>query len=223
VRGFVRVRRHYVAELDGVERQILAGAFADTATLLGAPLAEDAGVPEDDGPAAHGTGGDDPLALLDWSADPVPEPQDPALRRLLPSASTDDAELAAEFRRLTEVSLRREKVAHLRLVWSHLRGPAGRLAVPREQAPAWAAALTDVRLVLAARLGIETDEDADRMHEEVAGGADGHDEEDLESQVHAALAALYSALTWLQESLVQVMLDDATRAGPHRLRQDRDQ
>lgn len=210
MRGFVRVGGHYVAEMDAVERQILAGAFADTATLLGTPL--------DGGPAISagepdGAGDGDPLALLDWSAEPVEEPQDPALLRLLPSASADDAELASEFRRLTEASLRREKVAHLRLVWRTLRRPPGPLAVARADAPAWAAALTDVRLVLADRLGIESDEDADRVHDEVAGGADGR-EDDVDAEVRAALAALYSALTWLQESLVQAMLADVGTAGP---------
>ncbi len=210
MRGFVRVGGHYVAEMDAVERQILAGAFADTATLLGSPL--------DGGPAipagqADGAGDGDLFALLDWSAEPVEEPQDPALLRLLPSASADDAALASEFRRLTEASLRREKVAHLRLVWRTLRRPPGPLAVARADAPAWAAALTDVRLVLADRLGIESDEDADRVHDEVAGGVDGREDDD-DAEVRAALAALYSALTWLQESLVQAMLVDVGTAGP---------
>lgn len=212
MRGFVRVGGHYVAEMDAVERQILAGAFADTATLLGTPLDGEPAlrVGEPDG-AEIGDG--DPLALLDWSAEPVDEPQDSALLRLLPSASADDPGLASEFRRLTEASLRREKVAHLRLVWRTLRRPPGPLAVARADAPAWAAALTDVRLVLADRLGIESDEDADRVHDEVAGGADA-DEDDVDAEVRAALAALYSALTWLQESLVQAMLADVGTAGP---------
>lgn len=210
MRGFVRVGGHYVAEMDAVERQILAGAFADTATLLGTPLDGEPAVPA--GEPAGGADGD-PLALLDWSAEPVEEPLDPALLRLLPSASADDRALASEFRRLTEASLRREKVAHLRLVWRTLLRPAGPLAVARADAPAWAAALTDVRLVLADRLGIESDEDADRVHDEVAGGADAQ-EGDVEGEVRAALAALYSAMTWLQESLVQAMLADVGTAGP---------
>jgi hypothetical protein len=198
---------HYVATLDDVERTILAGVVADTAILLGARWAE--------GALGEAEPATDPLDALDWDADRVESPSDPALARLLPEASREDAELAAEFRRLTEGSLRRGKVANLRVVWTALRMGSGPLAVPRAEAPRWASALTDVRLVLAARLGIETEEDADRVHD-VADGLVPVAEEDVEAEVQAALASLYSALTWLQESLLQAMLDDGAPRGGRR-------
>lgn len=232
MRGFVPIGRHYVADLDEVERVILARVVADTADLLGTHLAD--GAPQDAAPdalaAPDAVIGPDALTWPDAHAE---EPADPALARLLPPAS-QDREVAHEFRRLTESDLRRRKVANLRLVWTGLRGPAGPLAVARDAAPAWAAALTDVRLVLASRLGIETDDDAERLYDVAAGAVDArgdddvdddpddedldddlddedvHDEDDddLDAEVRAALAALYAALTWLSESLIQAMLDD---------------
>ena len=196
MRAFTRVRGLYVASLDDAERRALAGAVADTAELLGVRLTEPA--PPVSRP------GDDPLAYLGWPAEDVQTPSDPALARLLPPASRDDDELAAEFRRLTEADLRLRKVDNLRVVWSALRGPAGPLPVARPAAPRWAAALSDVRLVIAARLGIETDDDATAVLE---------GEQEPDDELDAALAALYSALTWLQDSLVALLLDDTPPRG----------
>ncbi|WP_454300183.1 DUF2017 family protein [Salana multivorans] len=63
----------------------------------------------------------------------------------------------------------------------------------------WAGALTDVRLVLAERLGIEDEEDAARLDQVARTAPD---------EVSRALASLYLALSWLQESLLDVMLRD---------------
>ncbi len=207
MRGFVPVGGHYVATLDRVERRILAGAVADTAELLGVRLT-DLAVPE--------PGPTDPLGEVTWTAAASTVPSDPALARLLPPASRDDDELAAEFRRLTEGDLRQGKVENLRIVWSGLLGPAGSLLVPRGAAPRWASALSDVRLVLATRLDIETDEDAEAVHDLAMGdhdgssgrGGDGAETSETE-ELREALATLYVALTWLQESLVSAMLDAA--------------
>lgn len=191
MRGFTRKRGLYVAHLDRTERTILSRVVADTALLLGTRL--DVERPE---------GEDDPLAGLAWSVDGVAEPDDPALARLLPNASEDD-EVAAEFRRLTEGDLRAAKVERLRMVWGALLAPGERLEVQPERAMDWAAALTDVRLVLAERLGVMTDEDAEKVYQEASAPRRPGSEED---EVRAALASLYMALTWLQESLMTVML-----------------
>lgn len=63
----------------------------------------------------------------------------------------------------------------------------------------WAGALTDVRLVLAERLGI-TDEGSVAAVEELAAGSP--------DDLTRALATLYVALSWLQESLVEAMLEE---------------
>jgi hypothetical protein len=188
VKGFARKRGVYVAHLDRTERTILSRAVADTALLLGTRL--DVERPAED---------DDPLAAWGWSADGVAEPSDPALARLLPSASEDD-DVAAEFRRLTEGDLRALKVERLRMVWGALLAPGERLEVLPERAMDFAGALTDVRLVLAERLDIQTDEDANAVYKAATRRPRSDDDE-----VRAALASLYMALTWLQESLLSVM------------------
>lgn len=205
MRGFVPIGRHYVATLDGIERRIVAGAVADTAELLGVRL---------DAPARE-PGPRDPLGDVTWSSAASAVPTDPALARLLPPASREDDELAAEFRRLTEGDLRVGKIENLRIVWTALRGTAGSLLVPRAAAPRWAAALSDVRLVLATRLDIESDEDAEAIHDlalrddAAEPGQSGEQAETTEAEeVREAMATLYAALTWLQESLVNAMLED---------------
>jgi hypothetical protein len=102
------------------------------------------------------------------------------------------------------------------------------LVLARDAAPAFAAALTDVRLVLAERLGLETEEDADRLYatleeqaaaEEEAAGVGPSDDDDrpareiLEAEARAWLGSVYAALSWLQETLMAVLLDDLGRGG----------
>lgn len=191
MKGFARKRGVYVAQLDRTERTILSRVVADTALLLGTRL-------DIELPSAE----PDPLASLDWSADEIAEPTDPALARLLPAASEDDG-VAGEFRRLTESDLRAAKVDRLRMVWGALLAPGERLEVAPEKAMDWAAALTDVRLVIAERLDIQTDDDAEAVYEAATRRRRPGEEVD---EVRSALASLYMALTWLQESLLSVML-----------------
>lgn len=152
-----------------------------------------------------------PTSGWPWEQEIEP-PQDPAVRRLLPDGSLD-AEQAAEFRRLTEPDLRARKVEGLRTWWSALRTPGGRsgdaVAVTAAEAPAVAAALTDIRLVLADRLGVVTDEDADRLYDELA--LDPGD--DRAAQVRHAFVGIYAVLSELQETLVGAMLADARARG----------
>lgn len=203
MRAFVHRRGVYIAELDTTERSILAGVIADTATLLGDPLRQqeekdpdgaDSEPPPETGPHPPHT----------WSGEDVDAPTDPALARLLPSASHDDDEIAAEFRRLTQEDLRSGKAKRLRMVWAALRAPGTKLTVHPDQAMDWAAALTDARLVVSERLGIRTDSDAEAVY--AASTLATGEEVSQEDEMRLALASVYSALTWLQESLVQVML-----------------
>ena len=249
MRAFRPVGDLYVAGLDPVERDVFATVVADVAELLGAGRfgdeADDAAADAADGAAADAADAADPaavrpsaLAMPRMSADAIPAPQDPAVRRLLPDASRDDDAVAAEFRRLTEADLRDTKVARLRDLWTALTGDAepvpgagidddDDLVVPRADAPALAAALTDVRLVLAERLGIESEEDADRLYETLEEQAEAQDAQDelggtvddgrpareiLAEEVRAYLGSVYAALTWLQESLMALLLADLGRA-----------
>ena len=86
---------------------------------------------------------------------------DPALARLFPNAYPDDAEAASEFRRYTREGLVEHKSANSGLMAAALMSAdeAGRLTVDRDDAERWLPALTDLRLVLAERLGIRHDND----------------------------------------------------------------
>lgn len=195
-----------VAELDAEERAVVARVIADVGLLL-------------DG-EAFGTQRDeveDPeeelFRHLRGFEAALSDPKDPAVLRILPNAAPMDREVADEFRRLTEPELRATKVDRLRVIWEALSEDGPEWEVPEDEAMATAAALTDVRLVLAARLGLETDEDADALHREIEMA-----EHPQETAVEAGfvvnpervwLGMLYLALTWLQESLMNyVMRDD---------------
>jgi hypothetical protein len=172
------------------------------------------GAPDDDpgagwsGTGGSGTGGGsanetatggsdaDVLAALEASLT-VPPPGDPAVARLLPAGHRDDDELAAGFRRMTEDGLRARKRAGLELASAALGRPEPVL-LDGDEAAALLKGMTDVRLVLAERLGLRSDEDAERMHAVLLSTSDFDDP-------RVAAAALYDALTWWQESLVTTL------------------
>ena len=134
------------------------------------------------------------------SEDGVDIVSDEAVARLLPDAYTDDAEATAEFRRFTATDLVAQKILNARRVADDVHNAArvsevdavGPMMVQIDTAgsEAWVRALTDIRLILATRIGIEDDEDT--------GGADD------EAQI---LVDVYGWLGDVQESLVSA-LDD---------------
>ncbi|MCU1415034.1 MAG: hypothetical protein JWN80_2374 [Microbacteriaceae bacterium] len=88
---------------------------------------------------------------------------DTAVSRLLPDAYRDDDEAAAEFRRFTADDLAGRKAANARVVVDAVAEAAAgsapaKVVVGALEAQAWIRSLTDIRLTLAARLGIETDD-----------------------------------------------------------------
>src|SRR5699024_11920088 len=85
-----------------------------------------------------------------------------------------------------------------------LRARGTKLSIDPDHAMDWAAALTDVRLVLSERLGIRTDADAEEVY--ALSSQQGSTDEGEEDEVRLAMASVYAAFTWLQESLTQVML-----------------
>lgn len=185
-KAFSAGRRGITGFLEPAERDLLRKLFADIITML------------EPATPAH----EDPLAALIGLDMDVSVPTDPALRRLLPDAVTDDADSALEFRQLTERSLRESKIGALRAASLGLESE--KLVLTPEQATLWAKALNDVRLVLAERLDIRDEEDAERVHEV----QDWGDAEDVESY----LSLVYNFVSWLQESLVQAMLVAHERA-----------
>jgi hypothetical protein len=186
--GRIKVR------LGDADRGVVAGLLEAVADLLD---------PEVQSPDADSAGPDPADEASLWAsleADlAVEPPADPAVARLLPDASRDDPELAQSFRRLTEQDLRERKRDSLGLAAAAMRRRAP-VVLDDSEAQALLKGLTDVRLVLAERLGIATDEDAEFLHAALAAGAGQGNQE------WAKAAELYEVVTYLQEELVHTLL-----------------
>lgn len=195
-----------IAELDSEERAVIARVVADVGLLLGGePFGMDIDVADVD---------EDPLFRhLRGLENALTDPDDPAVLRVLPNAAPDDREIADEFRRFTEPELRSLKVDRLRTMWRALNEDGPEWIIPAADALSTAAALTDVRLVLASRLGLETDDDATELHAQIDRAHDhatgSYAADTSRNPERVWLGMLYQALTWLQESLMSyVMRDD---------------
>ncbi|MGZ4613147.1 MAG: DUF2017 family protein [Kineosporiaceae bacterium] len=177
---------------------------ADCAVVAGL-LEAVSGLLEPENPAGADADGpvspepDEAALLARLEADLIPpRPADPAVARLLPDASRDDPELAESFRRLTEPDLRERKRGALERAAAALRRPTP-VVLDDSEAQALLKGLTDVRLVLAERLGIQTDEDAEFLHAAIAAGAGDGD------AAWSQAAGLYDVVTFLQEDLVHTL------------------
>ncbi|MBE7323750.1 DUF2017 domain-containing protein [Nocardioides sp. Y6] len=145
----------------------------------------------------------DPLEAMFNFSGPVDEPEDPVLLRLFPTAYADDPEAAGEFRRYTEPTLRDAKERTAMSIISALE--EGGLPpefddldlvidveLDEAAAAAWLRGFTDLRLALAARLGVEEgDEDFWEALPDEDPRAAAHD--------------IYEWLGYLQETLVSAV------------------
>ncbi len=123
-----------------------------------------------------------------------PDPDDPAVERLFPDVYPEDPAQEAEFRRFTEADLKAAKLQQAKTVLADLIEGGGEVRLPEEKADLWLRALTDIRLALGTRLGVQ-------------------DETDIEAEIDAAVGrnptsprvgqlTVYLFLTELQASLV---------------------
>jgi hypothetical protein len=207
-RGFKKKDGRYVARLDAVERGLVVGLMEQVRELV-APEQDPADEGGDDFDSIvaglGGIGMGVSLSAADQARDDIvrltgdhPEPRDPALDRIFPTANRQDDQAAAEFRRLTEETLRARKTANIDTALAALSGPEDqRVTLDRTQAVALVVALTDVRLVLGERLGLKADDDLELLEEEVSSMSDD------DPAVYAL--AVYDFLTWLQETLAHAL------------------
>jgi len=137
----------------------------------------------------------DPLAQMMGISGHDSPPDDEVLLRLLPNAYADPVE-SADFRRFTESTLRGKKRAHAMVLRSnllHLENSAVR--IDRVGALAWLGALNDIRLALGVRLNVEE-----------------NSYETLEllspDDPMRGVYTVYNWLGWLQQSLVQALMDE---------------
>jgi len=116
---------------------------------------------------------------------------DPVLQRLFPDGHRGDAEIAADYRELTEESLRSGKADDLATVRATLPPGGGEVRLDRDQAGAWLRTTNDVRLALGVRLDIteETEPPDDPAEDE------------------GQQLAVYYWLTAVQGSLVDALVD----------------
>jgi hypothetical protein len=189
--GFQRTRRGgVVATFSGFEADLIRSLASQLVELLRNETAE---------PRA----GTDPLEeLLDFTG-PTSEPDDPVLARLFPNAYPDDEEAAGEFRRFTEGALRDGKAHNAVAVIDGLEeaglppelseeGLVVDVELDRHQALAWMKNLTDIRLALATRLGVEEGDEA---------RWESLPEDDPRTHVHD----IYIWLGYVQETLVDAL------------------
>jgi hypothetical protein len=171
--GFSKKRGgRIVATFTPVEAQLVATLAAQLAELL----------------SERASTGDEPLpGLILGGATSVSD--DPALARLLPDAYAD-AERASEFRQLTERGLATGKVANARFVAESIGSGNGSGKVELDPAGAqrWMRSIGDMRLTLAARIGIEDDD-----------SVIDDDDETL------AMYEVYSWLAGVQDSIVRCL------------------
>jgi hypothetical protein len=138
----------------------------------------------------------DPLANFTIEG-PRERPRDPVLARLFPDAYANDLDAAADFRRFTERGLRSGKTTDATTVLDTLDIARSdkdrvRLRLDRNAAHAWMRTLTDLRLALGTRLGVEEQDEARWT---------ALPPDDPRRYVHD----VYDWLGWLQETLVRAV------------------
>lgn len=180
--GFTRHGKNdYVANFSPSEREVLTNLVGQIIELLGERTDNHS---------------EDPLAAMVGITSHDSPPEDDVLLRLLPNAYADQVD-AAEFRRYTESTLRAKKSAHAMTMHTDLINSSdGCIDIDHQGANAWLGAMNDIRLALGVRLKVESN-----SYEEL--------EILAPDDPMRGVYAVYSWLGWLQESLIQALMDDA--------------
>jgi len=169
-----------------VEVDLLRSLVMQLVELLGA----------DDEPTGPVSAAGDPFAGLGMDG-PRERPGDPVLARLFPDAYGEDPDAAADFRRFTEQGLRSGKTNDAATLLesfdrAEVSGDRAKIRLDASAAHAWMRTLTDLRLALGTRLGVEQDDDDRWLN---------LPDEDPRHYVHE----IYDWLGWLQEALVKAV------------------
>lgn len=132
--------------------------------------------------------------------------RDPVVRRILPDGHRDDPEAAAEFRAATERGLREQKAVRLQNsleMLLHADPTDDDVRLTNNQAADLMMALADTRLALGERLELRTDEDSDRLHEQIEAMSP-----DSQPDQRLAIGLYYDFLTWVQETLAIALMQE---------------
>lgn len=180
-KGFLRHGNDsYIANFAETEREVLINLVQQILEILA---------------ERHDHANEDPLAAMVGITTHDSPPDDEVLLRLLPNAYQDGVD-AAEFRRYTESTLRDKKRANaMTMRMLLLSASDGDVALDSQAAQAWLGGLNDVRLALGVRLKVEQN-----SHEEL--------ELLAPDDPMRAVYAVYTWLGWLQESLIEALMDE---------------
>jgi hypothetical protein len=114
--------------------------------------------------------------------------EDPALRRLHPSAYPDDPDAAAEFDGFVRADLTSQRMTALETMARTIDARS----LSEDELAAWLGTINDLRLILGVRLGVTEESDPQEF-------ADGGERE--------SSSALYSYLSYLEEEIVDAVSD----------------
>lgn len=149
---FDRAGDDLFAELDDFEVSLIESLVGQIVDLIGGATQV--------APAPGAS--EDPFSM--WAQEfssPTLDRKDPVIARLFPDAYDDELE-AAEHRRYSQEGLRRGRVDAASVVLADLRATLHgekNLVIPDDHVDAWLKTLNSVRIALAVRLGIESEED----------------------------------------------------------------
>lgn len=188
-KGFVRFSEDsYIVEISESEKDVLINLSGQMIEILAQRVDE-----------THS----DPLAKMVGITGHDSPPDDEVLLRLLPNAYADPVD-SSEFRRYTESDLRAKKAQHSMLIRTQLMEmEKGSVMLDSEGAVAWLGAFNDIRLALGVRLNVDEN---------------SHEQLELLSPDDPmnAVFAVYSWLGWLQESLIQALMEEFEVEGEER-------
>ena len=111
---------------------------------------------------------DDLDAMVNSLADSTDDQpiEDTALQRLFPDAYRDDRDASRDFRRYTQSEQAQAKTRSAATVLADIAASHhGRVTLPPDHVDDWLTTLTNLRLVLAIRLGIEHESDTEALSE----------------------------------------------------------
>jgi uncharacterized protein DUF2017 len=123
---------------------------------------------------------------------------DPAVQRLFPDVYPDDPVEAVQFRSVTEDDLKATKLEQARTVLSDLVESGGVIRLDEAAADLWLRALTDLRLAIGVRLGVEDDTDIESELDDAVGRNP--------TSPRVGQLSVYAYLSYLQESLLAALM-----------------
>lgn len=150
----------------------------------------------------------EPLLSALLSEDERDEPDDPTLKILLPSMSSDPEEASA-LRALTEDALRTLKTERLQIIGRKLAelatSESRTFTIERENVWQWLSGLNDLRLVLAGRLEVNSPDDTQYWYERAAALLAHDSAKPRKISAEELVGLVFVLVSWWQDSLLQAV------------------